>query len=76
MELICQIANIALTDNDCNLMKNILQDMPMLYKAFCIVPVEEQFGLGIGVQHSAGGNQMSYPLSTALFNSKVNGLIF
>jgi len=30
-------------------MKNILQDMPMLYKALCIAPAEDKFGLGLVV---------------------------
>jgi hypothetical protein len=49
LELICQIANIALSDNDCSLMKNIMQDMPLLYKTFCSIPVEEQFALGLNL---------------------------
>jgi hypothetical protein len=54
LELICQITNIAISDGDCSLMKNVMQDMPMLYKAFCMVPVEEQFALGITIQAHSG----------------------
>jgi len=36
LELICHISSIALNDNDFTLMKNIMQEMNLLYKAFCM----------------------------------------
>jgi hypothetical protein len=53
LELICQIANIAISDNDCSLMKNIMHDMAMLYKAFCLVPVQELYAVSINMQNHA-----------------------
>ena len=38
MELICQIGHLALSDHDCNLMRNIMKDMPLLYKAYHPTP--------------------------------------
>ena len=73
LELISQIANIAISDNDCSLMKNIMHDMPLLYKSFCQVPPEEQYGLGLNIQNHS---DTKYPISNKLFNSKVNGLVF
>lgn len=73
LELICQIASIAISDNDCCLMKNIMQDMPLLYKSFCQVPPEEQYGLGVSIQNHSG---TQYPMSSKLFNPKVNGMVF
>jgi len=37
MQLICQIGTIALNDNDCLLMKCLLQDMPLMVKALSVV---------------------------------------
>ena len=58
LELICHIASIALNDNDSTLMKNIMQDMHLLYKAFCLSQLEEkmQYSLGISIQNSASGS--------------------
>lgn len=78
LELICHIASIALNDNDYNLMKNIMQDMHLLYKVFCVGQLEEkmQYSLGISLQNSAGINQKQYPISIAFFNTKVAGAVF
>jgi hypothetical protein len=54
-------------------MKNIMHDMPLLYKAFCQVPAEEQYGLGINIQNHSGSQ---YPLSNEYFKTKVNSLVF
>lgn len=51
LELIIHITSIALNDNDCNLMKNIMQDMHLLFKVFCAGQLEEkaQYSLGISL---------------------------
>lgn len=47
LEIICQISNIAINDTDCNLMKNIIQEIPMLYKAFSLAQVDKNYNLSV-----------------------------
>jgi len=60
MELICQIGHLALSDHDCNLMRNIMKDMPLLYKAYH--PGEENTGLKTSQQHIMV--TYNYPMSS------------
>ena len=43
MELISQIGNLALSDQDCNLMRSLIKDIHLIYKAY--YPGEDKIGL-------------------------------
>ena len=70
MSLICQIGNIAQSDKDSNLMKCVLQDMPLLIKAYSSVTPSSNMYDGLALD-SASKHTESFPASYNYFISKV-----
>lgn len=72
MELICQIGSLALSDQDCNLMRSIFKDIHLLFKAY--YPGEENTGLMMQQQLMAA--TMNFPQSTAYFKTHLSAMVF